>query len=251
MNRTVIYTSLTGNYDTLPQYPCLDPSFDYICFSNDYPDGSKQGMWTIRKIPYEHKDNIILSRFVKLNPHIALPEYNYSVWLDSNILITSEAPYNRFKELILDNVILAMIAHPFRDCIYEEAIACVEQGRSPYKMTKKQIAFLHSQNYPKHNGLYENNIIIRCQNLPIIKTASEEWWNLFMKFTKRDQLSFCFILWRHHITPTLIFPKGINTRNVKGLMLKKHSRPNLYKRIFTFLKRELTKIELKISPILP
>ena len=36
MNKKVIYTSLVGEYDVLPEPSFVMKDWDYICFSNDY-----------------------------------------------------------------------------------------------------------------------------------------------------------------------------------------------------------------------
>ncbi len=94
MKKAVIYTSLTGGYDNLPQYEVLDDYFDYICFTNDYPEGSRVGQWKIRSIPVQLADNTRLSRYVKLMPHAVFPDYEYSVWLDANLAITDSSIYD-------------------------------------------------------------------------------------------------------------------------------------------------------------
>ena len=89
MNKNVIYTCLTGNYDGLKQPKYIYDGYDYICFSNEFSE-SHIGIWEIRKIPFETNDKLRLSRFVKINPHLALPEYEYSLWMDSNLQIVGD-----------------------------------------------------------------------------------------------------------------------------------------------------------------
>ncbi|MCD7978378.1 MAG: DUF616 domain-containing protein, partial [Tannerellaceae bacterium] len=84
MNKKVIYTCLVGNYDSLSQPGIVCEEFDYICFSNNIKE-QKIGVWQIRPIPFFHGNKTRLSRYVKLNPHIVLPNYIYSLWIDANI----------------------------------------------------------------------------------------------------------------------------------------------------------------------
>ena len=56
MLQKVIYTCLTGGYDTLLQPSIIDNQFDYICFSNDITE-KQIGIWQIRKISFESNDN--------------------------------------------------------------------------------------------------------------------------------------------------------------------------------------------------
>ena len=52
---------------------------------------------------------------------------------------------------------------------------------------------------PKYYGLAEDNLIFRkhCD-----KTAKlmDEWWYMVENYSKRDQLSFMYILWKNGIT---------------------------------------------------
>ena len=99
MNKSVIYTCLTGNYDGLKQPKYIYDGYDYICFSNEFSE-SHIGIWEIRKIPFETNDKLRLSRFVKINPHLALPEYEYSLWMDSNLQIVGDELKDKLDELI-------------------------------------------------------------------------------------------------------------------------------------------------------
>lgn len=112
MNKIVIYTSLTGGYDNLPQYEVVDPNFDYICFTNDYPAESKVGQWEIRPIPVDLKDNQRLSRYSKLMPHTVLENYEWSVWLDANLVIVNQKFYTNIFDKIKEGGLWYGIKHP-------------------------------------------------------------------------------------------------------------------------------------------
>ena len=92
MNKKVIYTCLVGNYDVLRQPLAIDESYDYVCFSNDIKE-DRVGVWQIRPIPFVHEDKARLSRYVKILPHRALEDYEWSLWMDANIQITDKEFY--------------------------------------------------------------------------------------------------------------------------------------------------------------
>lgn len=246
-NNKVIYTSLTGGYDQLIQPKCIFEGFDYICFSNDFKE-KKVGIWEIRPIPFESKDRTRLSRFVKLNPHIALPEYEYSLWMDSNLCIQTDELLNRINYLIKINSLMASVLHPFHNCIYEDAIQCIIGGRDSYFTIKKQVLFLHSQKFPYRNGLYENNLIFRKHNDETIKKISNEWWNLYMNYSKRDQLSLCYVFWKNNFSPDLLLPEGVSTRNTECICYIKHKKRKLSVRLKSLLLRISNRILLRLFP---
>lgn len=225
MNKNVIYTCLTGNYDTLKQPLVVDDKFDYICFSNDI-SSTDVGIWKIVKIPYHAEDKLMESRFVKLQPHEVLKRYEYSVWIDANIQILTESFYDRIKELINKNCLIAQVNHsfPFRDCIYEEIGACIEKGRISLLDGLRQFQELKRQKFPKHFGLFENNLILRKHNDKKVVQISNLWWNNFLSGAKRDQFSLMPIYWKVGFLPELIFPKDKCTRNVDCLACIGHKK---------------------------
>lgn len=228
----VIYTSLTGGYDKLPYYGHIDDRFDYICFSNDYPDGSKVGIWTIRRIPIDNlSDNTRLSRYAKLLPHEVLKDYEYSLWLDSNISIEKPEFYEIVVNKIQEGNLWYGIQHPLRDCIYDDAEACVRAGVAKFREIHKQMNFLRKEGFPKHYGLFENNVILRKHNDSSITSMDTEWWHTFLRFSKRDQMSLFYIFWKHNFKPDLLLKEQETTRNVMYLTYKSHHK-NIRSRIF-------------------
>lgn len=164
-NNKVIYTCLVGGYDPLTQPGYVAEGFDYVCFTNDLPEG-RSGIWQIRPIPFTCDDPTRLSRFVKLNPHVALPEYEYSFWMDACLSINGPAIPERLNELISAGTLIAQVRHPDLDCIYDDALLCMQLGNESYHKLKRQVDFLKREGYPAHNGLYENNVMLRQHNNP-------------------------------------------------------------------------------------
>lgn len=221
MNNKVIYTCLTASYDRLLQPAIVDSTFDYICFSNEI-ESNRVGVWNIRRIPFDEKDPVRLSRMVKLLPHNVLDNYEYSIWIDANLQIKQDKFYLIINSLIENNSLLAQIAHPYRDCIYDEIYICLKEGRVSSYDSLKQFIHLRKNKYPIHNGLYENNIILRRHNDPLIKNIDNDWAHEYLNYSKRDQFSLCYILWRYNFNPDLLLPVGSNSRNVSFIEYHQH-----------------------------
>ena len=84
MDKIIVYTCITGSYDTLMQPFQAPEDFEFICFVQK---GAKKqdysGVWKIEEIPFEWEDMTLLARSQKLNPHTCLPEESrWSLWLD-------------------------------------------------------------------------------------------------------------------------------------------------------------------------
>lgn len=212
MKDCVIYTAIVGGYDFLPQPKIVSDNCDYICFTND-SNKSKIGVWEIRKIPFICRDNIRLSRFVKLNPHRVFKNYKYSLWIDSNIQILDDYIYNQIEIAKKSGVLWGAIKHPDKNCIYVDARSCACGGNEGFFAIYNQCKFLRSEGYPDGNGLFENNIIFRDHNSKIIVKIDEQWWSIYLKYSKRDQLCLCYVFWKFSFVPTLLFPENVNTWN--------------------------------------
>ncbi|WP_419213230.1 glycosyltransferase domain-containing protein [Maribacter sp. X9] len=221
MRKKVIYTCLAGNYDILEEPQYIMEDWEYICFSNDLSQ-TENSVWEIRKIPFHDNDKRRLSRYAKLLPHKVLADFDTSIYIDSNIIILSGILENRVKELEQNDVLVAIAQHPERNCIYEEAKACVDRGLESNDIVQKQMKFYKTQGFPENFGLYENNIIYRQHNNSKIVELDKAWWNLYITYSQRDQLSLAFLLWKLDLKCSSLFEDGFNIRKSEDFKYKSH-----------------------------
>ncbi len=229
MNDIVIYTVLVGEtYDSIKQFPAVSSKSDYICFvKKGQCQEKKIGIWRICEIEDDLMDNGRLSRIPKLLPHkTLLTRYKYSLYIDANITILDDYVYNRIDELISDDIKLALLKHPFRDCVYQEAYVCVAGQRGGWLDILRQIFFLKMNGYPKHNGLYEANLIFRNHNDPDVIKMDDLWWKTFMKYSKRDQLSLVYALKVTGLKPVYFLEPGFTVRNHPAFEYNAHLSQN-------------------------
>lgn len=219
--RKVIYTSIVGNYDSLPQPLVVDESFEYVCFSNDIKE-RRVGVWQVRPIPYSNSDRTRLSRYVKLQPHLVLSDYDVSVWMDANIRILGGEFYRIVNECIDSGALMAQVQHPQRDCVYEEITECYKDVRIGLCDALRQKRHLMEIGFPRHFGMMENNLILRRHNDPLVKRISDEWWKEYLDYSIRDQLSLMPVCWRMGFRPELLLGEGLNARNVPYLEIIRH-----------------------------
>ena len=66
----------------------------------------------------------------------------------------------------------------------------------------RMIDFLHKENFPESYGLNETNLIFRRHNDKEIISLMEDWWYFIENYTKRDQFSFSYVLWKHGLKPS-------------------------------------------------
>lgn len=221
MNKKVIYSAVVGSYDNILQPVVVNPDFDYLLFSNDITEKSI-GVWQIKKISYHNDDRTKIARWVKTHPEILLPDYEISVWMDANVQITGSYFYDRVLDLYDKGILVSSMWHSERDCIYEEAAVVSYNGFDHEKTIVSWIKILMQEGYPLHNGLIETNVVFRQHHHPIITELDSLWWWCINNYSRRDQLSFNYLLWRQKIDCPFFLTDNQNTRNSDCLQWKKH-----------------------------
>lgn len=221
MKQFVVYTVQTGGYDIVQQPLVIDERFDYILFS-DSTEQKSMGVWQVRAIPYENVDLTRLSRYPKMHPNELLGKYVASLYIDANIQIIGQHIYDRIVECYEQGIDWAGIQHPYRDCIYDEAY--VIYGLDTEANIFRWCHQLRVEKYPRHRGLFENNIIFRTHN-EMTCIVNTMWWNLYEQYTRRDQLTLYYALWKNsEINTDLLLPKGESSWNSKTVQIYKHKR---------------------------
>lgn len=195
----VIYTAIFGSYDQLTP-PTYTEGVEYICFTDNPKLTSRH--WKIIHVRNDMLDPAKKAREIKLLPHKYLKDYKYSIWVDANISIMGNVKGLVIKYLTVFPV--AVYKHNSRNCIYEEAKACIKLKKDDQKIIQKQMNKYKSQKYPENNGLIASGVIIRDHHNSAVKLCMEEWWSEVLTHSKRDQLSFNYIAWRKNLDFNLI-----------------------------------------------
>lgn len=223
MKDFVVYTIIVGGYDEVKQPIVTDDRFDYILFTDDISK-PQIGVWQVREIPYKDDNLMRLSRYAKCLPTKVLPEYKASLYIDGTLQIATNFVYDRFIELYEKNVDWAGVTHYQRDCMYEEM--CVIVGEFPKGIhdyeTIEWYCKVKKSGFPRHFGLYENNVIYRIHSSKIA-SIGEDWWDSLRYYCKRDQFSLMSILWKYGVGLHYILPKGIDTKHTNHFVYSYHA----------------------------
>jgi len=191
-NKFVVYTALFGNYDDLVDPQEKYEGCDFICFTDQ--QYLKSNIWKIEIVENIDLPLNMMNRRYKILPHLFLSEYESSLYVDSNILFKRNPIYIKEKYLIHTNFVLPK--HQDRNCVYEEALACIYLNKEKIKKIKLQVNQYKNDLMPKEFGLSENNILARNHNDKEIIYLMEQWWLELNKFTQRDQLSLPYVLYK-------------------------------------------------------
>ncbi|QRM28286.1 DUF616 domain-containing protein [Microvirga sp. VF16] len=219
--RIVVYTAIFGEYDNLLLPERIDPNVDYVCFTdrprNDY------GVWQMRSAPYFHPDPTRVARWVKTHPHELFPTHEIAVWLDANIVLKGDI--HRYVELIEhQNADLGLVPHPHRACFYDEAEACKRLKKDASKLIDRQVEHYRKAGLPLKQPLFETGFMI----VPLRKRETADalhlWWQQIEAFSRRDQLGFAWVNYRHpHLRIAPLLPQGASVRDHEDFVYFRHS----------------------------
>lgn len=218
----VVYSCITGGYDLPIKLKYLNPEFDYVMFvENPEAFNQEEYPWEFRKLPFTASDNIRNARYPKIMYYDVLPGYKEYLWIDSNIDLLSNLLYEDVDKLRKSGAEFAISRHPHRDCIYEEAEICIKMQKDNPEIIRKQCRFLKEEGYPEHFGLFENNVIYR-KDTPDNRKVSQTWWEMLNRFSRRDQLSLMYAVWKTQ-TPKPLPMNEHSYRNLLGdTLVRKH-----------------------------
>lgn len=197
----VIYVCICGGYDDLRQieaYHYFDPAWDYVCFSDQSEDieAGRVGIWQVRPLVFDKLDPVRNNRWHKIHPHLLFPEYDQSIYLDANIdLLTSHL----FDLLERNDKKIFIPTHASNANIYHEYDWALESKIDDQNLIKNELKIMKENNMPENYGMTENNLIYRKHHDNGIIKLMNEWWQFIENYSKRDQLSFTYLLYKHNI----------------------------------------------------
>lgn len=227
----VIYTAIFGGYDVLRKPKVAPKNCDFICFTD-----AKQEVrgWQMREVKALHDDPTRNARMYKILPHRFLGGYEYSVWIDGNMLVKGDV--NELIDTYLKDTSVAAYNHQYarhrdrkespdsRDCIYQEAetlLGLAKRGRvkDDPKLIKTQVERYRREGYPPKRGMLLSMVLLRRHNDLDVMRTMETWWAELKCGSKRDQLSFNYAVWKEKLNVAYIKD---NVRNNKYFLLMPH-----------------------------
>lgn len=192
--RLVVYTAVFGGYDMIRAPRQRTPDVDYVCFTDSrrpMPEG-----WTRADLPAVAKPLSPASRnrWAKMHPHLLFPDHDASVYVDGNIDLIGDVA--TLAQRAVDDGALSMYDHPFRRCLYDEALTCARVGLDWLAPIRRHVERYAREGFPRHAGLFEANVIVRRHHEALVMRTMDRWWAEWQSGIKRDQLSLTYALWR-------------------------------------------------------
>ena len=216
MKKICVYTCITGNYDNLQDVEIEDKKVDFICFTNN--KNIKSDTWKVIYVEDESLNNHQLSRKIKmLGTDYINENYDISVWQDASA-IWQKKPSDFVKEYF--NGDFSACIHNERNSVFDEAKEVIRLRRDDIKVVQKHINFLKKEKFPDNLGLLEMTVFIKKHNDPVVKETMRIWFETYLKYSKRDQLSFMYAVWK---TGLKLNPIPLNVWNNEWLRHIKHN----------------------------
>ena len=194
---TVILTASLGGYDVLRDQPPAH-DFDYVAYS-DHQIAS--ATWDVKHANVMSTGRRDAKYFKTIAHHRYHKMYEYSVWIDANIVLKDIDWLRRSIENLRNlDYGLALFPHPHRQCIYEEAQVSMGMEKYQSQPIMEQILSYRTENHPIDWGLWACGIIIR-RNDRLTNHLMSCWMHEIDRWSDQDQISLPFLLRRFGIEP--------------------------------------------------
>ena len=200
--KIAVFTCVTGGYDNILEPKYISTLCDYYVIS-DVPvvDSVYRFIPIADVVPEEIKNPKDQNRYCKMHGYKIFNNYRASIYVDGSIEIIGD------NSTYMNNIGysgLAMLKHPWRDCIYEEGIIVASAERTNKEGTIEQMRCYANEGMPRHYGLFECGVIVCDHETKMAQEILEKWYEEYMKMRLRDQYALPYILWKMKLPYSVI-----------------------------------------------
>jgi hypothetical protein len=191
-SRRCVYTALVGNYERLNEQPIATGSdIPFICFTDD--PGLRSETWEIRHIACVlARDFPRSQREIKFRPHKYLPDFDVSLYIDSNILLT-ERPEAIFEKYFPASG-LALAWHSLRRTVSDEFIEVYNIGLDdPQKFVEQFDHYLSTCPEVLDERPFWGGLLLCDLRSEPTRALLELWLTHVLRYSRRDQLAFNYV----------------------------------------------------------
>nr|WP_318381083.1 hypothetical protein [uncultured Enterobacter sp.] len=191
MTSVAIYRVITGGYDNISSeiFKTYDDNthfhFSYF-FISDNPV-TVPAPWQYIQLVRKHQNPAIDNRELKLKIPPFLREFDYTIYLDGNIIIKS--PLNEImQKVVRENNLIYAYPHYRNPTLREEIVSCFIYSRITFSelcATKKLLSSFLNMDIG-----FECGVIIRKKYNEKLKKLGEVWFQYYFRNAKRDQFYF-------------------------------------------------------------
>ena len=191
MARGAIYTCTVAGYDTIVSPVVATPGCDHLMFS-DRRQPLTPG-WRFRPLPEDARTmpGNEANRYCKMFHDRILPDHDYSIYLDGNILIISDlSPL--IEEFLVSDCDIALFDYRRPGwSVLDDMNLALSAGR--IHKDRRGAFDAQMRDYAERRWLElpvtENAVIFRRHGRPALDRLMSEWWAETSRYTMRDQFT--------------------------------------------------------------
>lgn len=199
--------SIYGRYDAPKVQPKQSLDAKWILVTDRLVDAPG---WEVVVEPRPHMHPCLAAKVAKCRPDLYAPYADMTVWMDGSLQLLTD---NALEEIVAEArglvTPMAQVAHPDRDCIYEEAEFCLPIPKYADQPMLAQVEHYRSKGHRRHAGLWATGLIVRSyfggHGRDEHRQFGDAWLREQMRWTFQDQLSEAPLL-RDDQVGTLPFP---------------------------------------------
>lgn len=190
-DQLTIITAIYDNYDTLkPTLEQDDVDVDWVCVTDRMP--AEDNGWHIIVEPRPGQHPNVAAKRPKMLPweYCMLDSSSKSLWIDASFRVNS-ASLARDVCSMLESWPIYQFAHPWRDCVYDEATASLELPKyaAQRAIVEQQVAMYRARQHPEHWGLWATGVIARDINNGQVHRLGNSWLRSCQEWSYQDQIS--------------------------------------------------------------
>ena len=210
-----VYTSIVGDYDYLLPPKVNPDGVRFYCFT-DKPRRKVAG-WQMLPLaqPPSVTNPVLINRYHKFFPYKVLPSVDYSLYVDGSIHIVGDVTA-WVKKHASGEIGMVCLQHPVRKTIGDEIKRCEQAGlfgQEDIRLAQQQLAYYCEEGMPAMQQLSENTVLLRAHDHPDLETAMQLWWQQLNIYTKRDQLSLPYVIWKTSFATTIVDDVNLRVPN--------------------------------------
>jgi hypothetical protein len=183
-----VYTAIFGPYDDLKEPFFKTKGWKYICFTDQ---DFESDVWEVVKCPVMDCGPAKTARYYKIMYHKHI-ESELSIWVDGTFVINTNLDrwWRRFQTPF------TAVQHPFDNCVYVDAQACLDSGRGEKSLLERQVAFYKAIGVKKNSGLIASGVLMR-QRCGVVNKFCNTWWEQVRRWSNRDQIAYGYANFQH------------------------------------------------------
>lgn len=176
-----VITAITGRKDKLKPQPEYK-GVRYMAFTDK---DIKDSQWIVKQACDKFVEPVMNAKIHKILAH-KYCDTPYIMWIDGSVELKTD-PHELIK--VMGKKDMAFFKHHGRNCLYDEAEACVQLNKDDVSRIAAQVKEYAKLNFPEQVGLNEMTVFFR-RNTCDVNTLFEAWWAEICRFSNRDQISF-------------------------------------------------------------